>query len=234
MIQFHKVSFSYEPDEPVFKIIDLELSPGLTLLVGPNGCGKSTLLRLAAGVERPDSGLIRIDGHDLWQDEVKARMNLAYLPEHPDLTPYATINEILNLVCRIRNQPLDRGKEALKIFEVQSMSLRTVRELSRGERRRAVFATVFIGTPTNILLDEPLEGMDRAIQSHIIDWILSQVKSGALVVVVSHRIEPFIELAAEAVTIDKGKPIPIKKLPKDSDKRHTFLDNLSKGNIPKN
>lgn len=232
MIRFQKISFSYEPEESVLRSTNLELRSGLILLLGPNGCGKSTLLRLAAGVERPDAGLISIDDHDLWKDEVKARRTLAYLPEHPDLTPYASIGEIINLVCRLRNEPLDKGKEALKTFGVHTMSRRSVRELSRGERRRAVFAAAFVGAPKNTLLDEPLEGMDRSIQTHIIDWISNHVKSGALVVVVSHRIEPFIELAAEAVTIDKGKIVHFKTLPKSPDEKLNFLDGISKGNIP--
>ncbi|MDH5745222.1 MAG: ATP-binding cassette domain-containing protein, partial [Candidatus Aminicenantes bacterium] len=86
MIRFQNVSFSYEKEEKVLHSVNLELHPGLILLLGPNGCGKSTLLKVAAGVEMPDSGVITIDGHDLWREEVKARKGLAYLPEHPDLT----------------------------------------------------------------------------------------------------------------------------------------------------
>ncbi len=93
--------------------VDLEITPGLTLRLGPNGCGKSTLRKLTAGSERPDSGRIEIDGHDLWSDEVAARRGLAYVPEQPDLTPYATVREILALVCRLRGEPRERGREAL-------------------------------------------------------------------------------------------------------------------------
>ncbi len=102
MSHFRNVSFSYDKGESVLAGIDLELSPGLTMLLGPNCCGKSTLLKLDAGVEKPDSGNITIDGQGLWKDEKKPRKNLAYLTEQPDLTPYATLNEILNLVCRLR------------------------------------------------------------------------------------------------------------------------------------
>lgn len=234
MIRFQDVFFSYEKDETVLKEIDIEFSPGLTLLLGPNGCGKSTLLKLAAGVERLDSGHITIDGHDLWKDEVKARKSITYLPEQPDLTPYATLNEILDLVCRLRGEPLENGREALRFFGLQKVSRRTVRELSMGHRRRAVFAASFIGSPKNILLDEPLEGMDRNIKKEILEWISRQVKSDALVLLVSHNIEPFISLTSEAVTIKDGKAIHFKKLPENLDKRLALLEDLSKGNTPKN
>src|SRR5215204_425944 len=91
----------------------LDLGPGITLLLGPNGAGKSTLLKLVAGVEHPNAGTVAIDGHDLWRDEVAARAALAYVPEHPDLTPYATVAEVLGLVCRLRGRPVDDGEAAL-------------------------------------------------------------------------------------------------------------------------
>jgi ABC-type multidrug transport system ATPase subunit len=231
MIHFRNVSFSYEKGESVLAGIDLEFSPGLTMLLGPNGCGKSTLLKLAAGVEKPDSGNITIDDRDLWKDEKKARKNLAYLPEQPDLTPYATLNEILNLVCRLRNEPLEAGREALKFFNLDKMARHTVRELSLGERRRAIFAAAFIGTPTNILLDEPLEGMDRNIQEEILDWVHCHIQSGSSVIVVSHFLEPFVDYVSQTVTIRNTQPIHFKELPENREHRLDFLDKLSKGKI---
>ncbi len=201
------------------------------MLLGPNGCGKSTLLKLASGVEKPDTGSISIDGYDLWQSEVKARKDLAYVPEHPDLTPYATIREILNLVCRLRDEPLDKGKDALKFFGLHEVASRTVRELSLGQRRRAVFAAALIGTPRNILLDEPLEGMDRMIQDDILTWVKRHVDEGAVVVVVSHTLEPFAELTTQAITIKNGRALHYPNLPVDSEKKSAFLDHLAKGMI---
>ena len=231
MIRFQNVSFAYEKSTPVLSGIDLELQPGLTMLLGPNGCGKSTLLKLASGVEKPDIGQISIDDHDLWQDEVEARRNIAYVPEQPDLTPYATIREILNLVCRLRNESLEKGMDALEFFDLRAQASRTVRELSLGQRRRAVFAAALIGTPKYILLDEPLEGMDRKIKGEILSWIKSHVDAGAVVVVVSHTIEPLVDLTSQAVTIKDGSAILYTNIPTDPGQKLSLLDNLAKGII---
>ncbi len=232
MIRFQNVSFSYDKDEKVIHSVNLELHPGLTMLLGPNGCGKSTLLKLAAGVEIPETGAISINGFDLWKEEVAARKGLAYLPEHPDLTPYASIKEILDLVCRLRGQPLDEGKKALEFFDLKNLAHRTIRELSMGQRRRAVFAACYVGTPSHILLDEPLEGMDRHIQKEILAWIKNYTQSGATVVVVSHAIEPFIDFASSAVTVQSGKALRFKNLPGLYGKKLAFLEQLAEGGLP--
>jgi len=232
MIHFQNVSFCYEKDAPVLTDIQLDLLPGLTMLLGPNGCGKSTLLKLAAGVEKPDSGTITIDGHDLWKNEIEARRNLAFVSEQPDLTPYATLKEIMNLVCRLRREPQEKGREVLEFFDLGTLASRTVRELSLGQRRRAVFAAALIGSPQHILLDEPLEGMDRGIQGEILDWIQRRLSAGAALVIVSHAVEPFLSSLSRAVTVKDGTAILFADLPTTPEARLEFLDNLAKGYAP--
>jgi ABC-type multidrug transport system ATPase subunit len=229
MIQFENASFSYDGRESIIDRADFALEPGLTLCLGPNSCGKSTLLKLAAGVEYPDSGRILIDGRDLWKEEVEARRSLAYLPEQPDLTPYATIGDIIRLVCRLRQEDPRKGSEALGRVGLESLAGRSVRELSLGQRRRALFAAVLIGQPANLLLDEPLEAMDRGIEAEIHAWIGQRVDAGATVAVVSHALEPFAEKASRAVTIVKGRISLVDRLPDAMPARLDLLRNLAKG-----
>jgi ABC-2 type transport system ATP-binding protein len=121
--------------------------------------------------------------------------------------------------------------EALEFFSLHDLASRTVRELSLGQRRRAVFAAALIGTPRYILLDEPLEGMDRKIKNDILSWINRHVDAGAVVVVVSHTIEPFVDMTSQAITIKDGSAILYPKIPGDSDQSLALLDNLAKGII---
>ena len=102
MIRFERATLDYGVGRPALAATTLDVESGLTLLLGPNGAGKSSLIKLAAGVERPRAGRVLVDGFDLWTDEVAARRRLAYVPEHPDVTPYASVDEVLGLVCRLR------------------------------------------------------------------------------------------------------------------------------------
>jgi len=229
MIHIKSVFFKYESNIPVIHNNNLCVKSGLTLLLGPNGSGKSTILKLTAGVEKPESGQIFIDEYDLWKNEIQARKNLVYVPEHPDLTPYATLQEIFTLVCRLRGESLQAGEKALERFGLASLSGRTIRRLSKGERRRAVFAAALIGLPRNILLDEPLEGMDRNISGLILDWIKTRVQDGALVIVASHLLEPFFDLVDSVIAMQKGEATLHKNLPSDSAKKQIFLETLARG-----
>lgn len=228
MIRFAGVSFAYRQGEPVLDGVDLELGAGLTLLVGPNGCGKSTLLKLAAGVEEPDGGRIFLSGHDLAVEEVAARQGLAYVPEQPDLTPYATVGEIVRLVCRLRGEPVSRAVDALERAGVGALARRSVRELSMGQRRRAVLAAAFVGEPRIVLLDEPLEAMDQGARGTILEWIDGLLAMEAAVVVVSHDLDPFRDRAARFLSVQEGRAAVVTP-PGEPAARAALLERLARG-----
>jgi ABC-type multidrug transport system ATPase subunit len=203
MIRLRDLYFGYHPSLPVFSGLNLEIGRGLTLLKGPNGSGKSTLMKIAAGIERPDRGTAEIEGFDLWKDEVAARMNLAYVPEQPELTPYATISDVLYLVCRLREQPLRVVPEILKRAGLEKEGRRSIRQLSLGQKRRAVLAAAWIGNPRVVLLDDPLESLDRDMRRQVLDWIDGLIERKAAVVIATHEMEVFSEKASRSITMDE-------------------------------
>lgn len=224
VIRLRDVGFSYATGRRVLDRVSFDFGAGLTLVLGPNGAGKSTLLKIIAGVERPEAGSVEIQGFDLWKDEVAARRNLVYVPEHPDLTPYATIRDVIHLVCRLRSQPLAAGDKALDRVGMRALADRSVRELSMGQRRRAVLAAAWIGEPKVAVMDEPLEAMDRTIRKDILGWIANLAADGAAVIVATHQIEPFIATAARILTVRDGGCLVIDPLPADPAARIQLTD----------
>jgi len=228
VILIEGVRFAYPGGPVVVEVDRLEIGPGMTLLLGPNGAGKSTLLRMIAGVECPRTGVITIDGHDLWREEVEARRLLAYLPEQPELTPYATIREILQLVCRLRGVTEDEGARALERVGLADDAARSVRQLSQGQRRRAVLAAARVGAPQVLLLDEPLEAMDRVMRDEILAWVHGAVQEGRSVVTASHEFDDFAGIARAAIALREGRAA-LHRLPADSRERSELLDRLARG-----
>ena len=204
-ISLRRVRFAYRAGITVLDIPELDIGAGLTLLRGPNGAGKTTLLRMAAGVERPDEGTVAIDGHDLWIDEARARGPIAYVPEQPDLTPYATVSEILSLVARVRGQSATAASTALAVAGLTSLGDRTIRELSQGQRRRAVLGAAMIGTPGVLLLDEPLESLDTKVRATLLGWIDEAVARGSAVLVSTHEVAPFEGKTTRTIRMEAGR-----------------------------
>ena len=229
MIEFRRASLRYGNERPSLVETDLEIGPGLTMILGPNGAGKSSLLKLAAGVERPWQGQVLIDGHDLWTDEVNSRRRLAYVPEYPDLTPYATVGEVIQLVCRLRDMPLIDGDEALARAGLALESHKTIRELSLGQRRRALLAAAFIGNAPNVLLDEPLEGLDRAMQEDLVAWVVGRVGAGGTVLLATHELEPFAALVSRVVALRDGATKLLETVPAALEDRLRFMVALAHG-----
>lgn len=228
MIRFEKASLDYGTGRVALGETDLDVGPGLTLLLGPNGAGKSSFLKLAAGVECPQTGRVLVNGLDLWVDETKARRLLAYVPEHPDLTPYASLHEVIQLVCRLRGETMDCGVAALTRAGLAAAADRTIRELSMGQRRRALLATAFVGHPAIVLLDEPLEGMDRAMQESIVTWVEQLAAAGVTVVVSTHEIELFAVHASRVVAVADGQATLIDELPAAMAERVVRLEALAR------
>ncbi|MCB9464323.1 MAG: ABC transporter ATP-binding protein [Candidatus Eisenbacteria bacterium] len=213
-IELRDVTFSYQGStkgHPTSRIdLDvpsLRLDPGLTLLLGPNGSGKSTLLKLVAGIEPPATGLVTIDGADLWTREREARLGIAYIPEQPDLSPYAAVGEVVRLVCSLRNVPWSAGQEMLEQVGLGGLEHRTVRELSQGQKRRALFASAFLGEATTLILDEPLVSLDLDMREMFLSWLRERLDRGACALLSTHELEPFTDAVNAVVSVKSGQVV---------------------------
>ncbi len=205
VIELQDVAFGYDAARTALEVPSLTIPAGLTLVVGQNGSGKSTLLRLIAGVDPPKRGTIRIESLDLWRDEVEARRTLAYVPETPELTPYATIADVLRLVASLRGVTIDSVVNAIDRVGLFELAGRTVRELSMGQRRRAMLASALVGEPRVIILDEPLETLDGEMRAFVVDWVASLRVAGAAVLVATHDVASFSAIADRTLAVDAGR-----------------------------
>lgn len=227
-VELHGVEFGYERGAPPALRLDaLRVEPGVTLVVGPNGSGKSTLLRLVAGVERPTRGTVRVLHHDLWRDEMAARRALAYVPEHPELAPYATVGEVVLLAARLRGLADAVAWDALAELQLDQLAHRTVRELSMGQRRRALLAAARLADAAVLVLDEPLEAMDRDTRALIVRWVRERRESGATVLIATHELAPFLDLADGALAVASGRVEHVPLAPLPPEERLVRLERLA-------
>jgi energy-coupling factor transport system ATP-binding protein len=131
----------------------LEIPTGITSVIGPNGSGKTTLIRLCAGLVKPESGTILIDGKTPRQCEV------GYVNEFPDRNIlFSTVNDELASPFRFRHVPCKVTEETITTHAgalgIGHLLGRRMRDLSGGEKVLVALATAFITRPTLLALDE--------------------------------------------------------------------------------
>ena len=179
----------------VLDAIDLDLADGeCVALVGPSGCGKSTLLRVIAGLERPDSGSIEIDGTDA-ADVPTHRRGVGMVFQNDQLFPHLDVADNVDFAMRIRGVDATtrarRVGELLDLVGLRHLSGSRPSELSGGEARRVSLVRSLAVPPRVLLLDEPLTGLDRTLR----DGLMSDLRTildgmarenGTAVLVVTH------------------------------------------------
>ena len=137
--------------------VDLELAPGrIVALGGPNGSGKSTFLKCVAGLVR-HQGTVRLDGTVLDASPAN-RDRIGYLPQTVGMPEHATIGEMLDLFAELRGA--DRTTVPLPEGFVRPDDVR-IGALSGGQRHRVALAIALLGSPTLLLLDEPVANLDE-------------------------------------------------------------------------
>ncbi|PWJ82263.1 ATP-binding cassette subfamily C protein [Pseudaminobacter salicylatoxidans] len=183
--------------EPIIKRLNFDIRAGEAVaIVGPSGAGKSTLARLLVGALQPTSGSVKIDGADLrlW-DENQLGKQIGYLAQEIELLP----GTIAENVARLEPDADEAGIiEAAKRARAHGLILAQHDgyqtrlglpgcALSGGERQKIALARAFYGNPRLLVLDEPNAHLDGRDEAALEDMLASARKTGATVVVVTHR-----------------------------------------------
>jgi ABC-2 type transport system ATP-binding protein len=178
-------------------------------LIGPNGAGKTTTLRSLAGILRPTSGRVRIDGYDLIDDPLEARRRLAFMPDEPHLFEYLTVEEHLRLVARLYGvDDFDRRANVLlDELELKGKEGSLPGELSRGMRQKVVIACGLVRSATTLLFDEPLTGLDPIGIRRMRNTIVARARDGAAILLSSHLLHLVEEVCSRVIIMDRGRKV---------------------------
>ena len=176
-------------------------------LIGPNGAGKTTTLRSLAGILRPTSGHVRIDGHDIVDDPLEAKRRLAFMPDEPHLFEYLTVEEHLRLTARLYNVANvdERARVLLEELELSGKENALPGELSRGMRQKVVIACGLVRSATTLLFDEPLTGLDPIGIRKMRQTIVARGRGGAAILLSSHLLHLVEEICSRVIIMDRGR-----------------------------
>ena len=195
---------------PAVDDLSFQVSSGeIVGLIGPNGAGKTTTLRSLAGILKPTSGHVRIDGYDLIDAPIEAKRRLAFMPDEPHLFEYLTVEEHLRLVARLYAvEDFDRRSRALiDELELAGKERSLPGELSRGMRQKVVIACGLVRSATTLLFDEPLTGLDPLGIRRMRETIVARARAGAAILLSSHLLHLVEEVCTRIIIMDRGRKI---------------------------
>lgn len=202
-------------DNHVLRDINLVIEDGdFMTLLGPSGCGKTTTLRVVSGLEKPQNGVMTIDGEEMinadmayYAEPSKRGLNLVF--QSYALWPHMTVKENIAFGLKIQKLPKEeidkRIRDSLRMMRIEEYIDRYPNELSGGQQQRVAIARALITKPAIILADEPTGNLDSRNGEKVIDLLKTTgEKFNQTIVMITHN----QEIAAKAdvrIRMEDGK-----------------------------
>jgi lipopolysaccharide export system ATP-binding protein len=197
---------------PVVRNVSISLKRGEVVgLLGPNGAGKTTTFYMIVGLIQPDSGAITMDGVEISALPMyrRARLGIGYLPQEASV--FRGLNVEQNIMAALDMVEADRGRREFLLdallaeFGISHLRRTPALALSGGERRRVEIARALATSPTYILLDEPLAGIDPIAVGEIRDLVSHLKHRGLGVLITDHNVRETLEIIDRAYILHDGQ-----------------------------
>jgi ABC-2 type transport system ATP-binding protein len=192
--------------------VTLEVAGGeIHGFLGPNGAGKTTTIRMVAGLLKPTSGRIVVNGHDLAIEPEQAKASLGFIPDRPFLYEKLTAGEFLRFhggLYGLNGAGVGgRVHEMLELFELARWENELVESFSHGMKQRLVMCAAFLHRPRALLVDEPMVGLDPRGARLIKDVFRRMSAQGVAILMSTHTLEVAEEMCDRISIILQGKII---------------------------
>ncbi len=214
MLELKNISFQVEAEGQKKEIIrDISLTvPGgkLVVITGPNGGGKSTLARLIAGIEKPDSGQILLNGEDITEQSItdRAKKGIGFAFQQPVRFKGIQVLDLIRLATgkQISTSDACEYLSAVGLCARDYIDREVNSSLSGGELKRIEIATVLAKAPVLSIFDEPEAGIDLWSFQNLIEVFENMRKKieNSSILIISHQ-ERILNIADEVVVLKEGK-----------------------------
>ena len=192
--------------------VSVEVEQGTIVgLLGPNGAGKTTTFYMIVGIEKPDAGVVTLDGQDISNLAMfeRARAGIGYLPQEASIFSKMTVEENIMAILETTNLNADE-REAKMNALIDEFRIGHIRKskgsaLSGGERRRVEIARALATDPAFILLDEPFAGIDPIAVADIQGMIAHLARRGIGVLITDHNVRETLSIVDKAYILADGR-----------------------------
>ncbi len=197
---------------PALRGVSLEIAQGEFFgLLGPNGAGKTTLISALAGLCRPDSGRLRILGHDVIDDFREARRLLGVVPQELVFDPFFSVRETLRIQSGYFGLRKNEAwiDEILENLDLTGKADANMRRLSGGMKRRVLVAQALVHKPPVIVLDEPTAGVDVELRQGLWHFIRRLNAEGHTIILTTHYLEEAEALCGRIGLMKQGQLVAL-------------------------
>ena len=207
ILELKDLSHSYDGSEISLKNISLIVNKAEKVSVlGPSGSGKSTLLRLIAGLEKPYSGTITIQGKIVSdQDHMVApqKRNVGLVVQNKALFPHLTVEKNIGFGIRKNQEKTKIIADLLSLFKIEHLSNKYPHEISGGEQQRTAIARSMAPGPELLMLDEPFSALDRELKEELyaeLNHIFNERQQ--TIILVTHDLDEAKVLSDKQINLD--------------------------------
>ncbi len=193
--------------------LNLKVRQGETFgFLGPNGAGKTTTISMLVGLLQPTGGRASVLGVDVWQEPIRAKAMMGYVPDVPLVYERLTGREFLEFMAQLYDagpSAKERIPELLGMLDLSEWADQMIRVYSYGMRRKIALAAALVHDPQVLLLDEPTNGLDPKSARRVKDILRQLSSQGTTVFMSTHVMEIAERMCDRIAIIQRGKLVAV-------------------------
>ena len=194
--------------------VNLEIKSGEIFgFLGPTGAGKTTTIKMIVGLLKPDKGEIFLENINVWEEPLKAKQQISYVPDSPEIYDKLKGIEYLNFIGDMYEIPKDirqeRMEKYLEIFNLKHALGDIIGSYSHGMKQKLVLISALIHDPKLFILDEPMVGLDPKSSFQLKEIMRERCNEGNTVFFSTHVLEVAEKLCDRIAIINKGEIVAL-------------------------
>lgn len=232
MIEIENVSKTYNGEKKAINQVSFDIKDGEIFgFIGHNGAGKTTMIKSLVGILDFESGDILINNKSIKKDPIGCKLEMAYVPDNPDLYENMSAIDFINFVCDMYDTPIDIRKENIekyaKMFEMEDKLSDDISSFSHGMKQKVALMSALSHNPNVLVMDEPFVGLDPKAVFDIKNIMKEMTKEGKTIFFSTHILDVAEKLCDRVAIIKNGNIVKIGKMKDikgDSSLEKVFLE----------
>ena len=232
MIEIKNVSKTYDGKKKAIDNLSFEVKDGeIFAFIGHNGAGKTTLIKSLVGILSFEEGDILINNKSIKEEPIGCKLDMAYVPDNPDLYENMSAIDFINFVCDMYDTSVETRKENIekyaKMFEIEDKLKDDISSFSHGMKQKVALIAALCHNPKVLVMDEPFVGLDPKSVYDMKELMKQMAKEGKTIFFSTHILDVAEKLCDRVAIIKDGKIVKIGKMKDikgDSSLEKVFLE----------